>query len=246
MKRGKLYLNTERYEEERKRHKGEYHPSVRREDGSKAQLWVNKDIALILGYEPEYFTNMKKGRQAISETTARELGDVWGCNWKWLCGKRAYRTKDEEETAEKRKALDRFFDSEDAYSTFVDVSKAYLRMLGYDIISQQGLSDLTEMVKVLHKGNVVTEMPAYKVLLILASVKKAAEAAVHSQLTILLAEDTETAKRFMPEVSMMLAEEEVAKHNIKAYASFAPRWEAITDEERETLASHIFNEDSGE
>lgn len=123
MQREKLYLNMARYEEEINKHRGEYHPDVRI-DGRKARLWVQTDLAPIMGITPQHLSGIKSGHEPTSEKALMKLADAWGVNWKWLCGLSDSRTEKEEM---KNQFLSRINDS---YRKTFSVL-AYMESLGF-------------------------------------------------------------------------------------------------------------------
>lgn len=126
MEREKLYLNMKRYEEEIKKHRGEYHPDVRI-DGRKARLWVQTDLARIMGITPQHLSGVKSGHEPTSEKALMKLADAWGVNWKWLCGLSDFRTEEEERREE---ILSRFDSGRDKLFTEIDYM---LRCLGVPV-----------------------------------------------------------------------------------------------------------------
>lgn len=122
MEREKLYLNAERYEEEIKKHRGEYH-RTERIDGRKARLWVQSDLARIMGITPQHLSGIKSRHEPTSEKALLKLAAAWSVNWKWLCSLSDYRTEEEER---KEKILSRF----DTGLNRITLEMMYMQQLG--------------------------------------------------------------------------------------------------------------------
>lgn len=233
MNKEELYINKDRYEEERKRHKGEYHPTEKRGEGGKAQLWVGKDIAHIIGLHHVRWSDLINGRYPIRLEYLQKLGNLWGCNWKWLCGKSDIRDPLVDEL---NSVMNTVSKSDREWTSFLAASLDYFRFLGYDVTSVTSFADAKEPVVILYRGDRIITIPAYKLLLILNNMKTAAEAAVRAQFVVMLSEDEETAERFMPDVHKMIARKQNADAELKNYSPFRPRWEATSPEELSSLS----------
>lgn len=123
MNREKLYVNPERFEEELKRHRGQYHP-IERINGRRARLWVQADIAAIINLSKERLSTVKQGKDAISERALLDLARAWGVNWKWLCNLSDSRTEEEERKEKFISRLDERYEK-------IDREMEYMKRLGF-------------------------------------------------------------------------------------------------------------------
>lgn len=92
----KLYIVPQRFDEEIERNKGILHSEKTNEKGDPARLWICRDIAYALGYHETRLSYVRKGRKGGYPTSLellQGLGELWGINWKWLCGKSEDRTE---------------------------------------------------------------------------------------------------------------------------------------------------------
>lgn len=76
--KNKLKIDAERFKNVMKDNKGQKHDGLR--------LWVQKDVAAILGFSEVHFNNLVNGKKYCDEGTLRRLGELYGCGWKYLCG----------------------------------------------------------------------------------------------------------------------------------------------------------------
>lgn len=125
MRREKIYINEERFKKEITIHHGERHPAER-VNGRRARLWVQSDLAAILHITKQHLTNVKRGKDAISEGALNKLAEVWHVTPEWLRGLSNQRTPEEEH---KNRLLLRFEEGMDK----LDAEYKYLYRLGFSV-----------------------------------------------------------------------------------------------------------------
>ena len=94
MRREKIYINEERFKKEIAIHHGERH-TTERVNGRRARLWVQSDLAAILHITKQHLTNVKRGKDAISEGALNKLAEVWKVTPEYLRGLSDARTVEE-------------------------------------------------------------------------------------------------------------------------------------------------------
>lgn len=92
LKNEKLFLNKDRFMQEMEINKGKVHPEVIHK-GHHAKLDRQSDIAAILMVSRSTLGNWLNGSNNITESHARELANVFGCDWEYLVGKQEFRSR---------------------------------------------------------------------------------------------------------------------------------------------------------
>lgn len=92
LKKEKLYLRKDAFELEIKAHKGQKHPT-KFYKGHHARLDKKCDIASMIGVSQPTLCNWLNGSNNITEVNLIALADLFGCDWEYLCGKQAMRSR---------------------------------------------------------------------------------------------------------------------------------------------------------
>lgn len=99
IRKNELFLNSERFKAELKRHEGRVAPVLYTPDDASpkykprpARLDRQGEVAFLIHVSKAQMSNWLAGRETITIERLQDLGELFGCDWQYLCDLTKYRT----------------------------------------------------------------------------------------------------------------------------------------------------------